>query len=129
MFNAFKYTKQLEEAGFSRLQAEMQLQIITEIVEGELATKQDLKITETGVRQELKSVETSLRQDLKTVDSSLRQELKTVESSLRQDLKILETNLENKIQQVEYRIIIKLGTLLIVGFTTMATLMKFWLIR
>ncbi len=82
MFNVFKYTKQLEEAGFSREQAEIQLQVISEIVEGELATKQDLKI--------------------------------------------LETSLLSANQVLEYRIIIKLGALLIVGFTTMATLMKFW---
>ena len=42
MVNTFKYTRQLEEVGFSREQAEIQLQIITEIVEGDLATKQDL---------------------------------------------------------------------------------------
>jgi hypothetical protein len=42
MLNTFKYTKQLEEAGFSRDQAEAQLQVIAEIVEGDLATKQDL---------------------------------------------------------------------------------------
>lgn len=47
----------------------------------------------------------------------------------KQDLKMLETNLENKIQQLEYRITIKLGTLLIIGFTAMSTLMKFWLIH
>jgi hypothetical protein len=82
MFNAFKYSKQLEEAGFSREQAEIQLQVITEIVEGDLATKQDLKIAV--------------------------------------------SNLENKMQQLEYRIVIKLGGLLIVGFTTMATLIKVW---
>jgi len=88
MLNAFKYTTQLEEAGFSREQAEIQLQVITEIVEGELATKQDLEI---------------LRKDISNVV-----EIKT-------------NNLENKMQQLEYRITIKLGTLLIVGFTTMAT--------
>ncbi len=104
MVNAFKYTKQLEEAGFSREQAEAQLQIISEIVEGDLATKQDLKTLETSLRQDLKILETSL---LNTI------EIKT-------------THLDNKIQQVEYRITIKLGTLLIVGFTTMITLMRFW---
>jgi len=35
-------------------------------------------------------------------------------------------NIENKIQQTEYRLTIKLGTLLIIGFTTLATLMRFW---
>jgi hypothetical protein len=96
MLNAFKYTKKLEEAGFSREQAEIQLQVITEIVEGDLATKQDLKILETNM---LNAVE------------------------------IKATHIENKMQQLEYRLTIKLGTFLIIGFTTMATLMKFWLVR
>ena len=37
--------------------------------------------------------------------------------------------LESKMQQVEYRITIKLGTLFVIGFTTMATLLKYWLVR
>jgi len=39
----------------------------------------------------------------------------------KQDIK----DLENKIIQLENRLTIKLGTLLVVGFTTMATLLKF----
>jgi hypothetical protein len=101
VFNAFKYTKQLEEAGFSREQAELQLQVITEIVEGDLATKQDLAILKTDL--------------LNAIDAKANLfEIKT-------------NNLENKIQQLEYRITIKLGSLLIIGFTTMATLIKIWL--
>jgi hypothetical protein len=85
MSDTLKYVKILEGAGVTREQAEAHVQLITEITEGDLATKQDLKI--------------------------------------------FEINLESKIQQLEYRIIIKLGTLLIIGFTTMATLMKFFLLR
>ena len=140
MFNAFKYTKQLEEAGFSREQAEIQLQVITEIVEGELATKQDLNILDTSMKQDLKTLDASMKQNLKTLEASMRQDLKTLETNMTQDMKILGTNLlniieirsnnlENKMQQLEYRITIKLGTLLVIGFTTMATLMKFWIIN
>jgi hypothetical protein len=43
MFNTLKYTKQLEQAGFSREQAEAHIQIMAEMVEDSLATKQDLK--------------------------------------------------------------------------------------
>lgn len=83
MFNAFKFTKQLEDAGFSREQAEIQVQVITEIIEDDLATKADLRA--------------------------------------------VEVNLENKIQQIEYRMTVKIGTLLVIGFTTMVTLMKIWI--
>jgi hypothetical protein len=43
MFNTLSYTKKLEQAGVSREQAEAHVQIIAEIVEGDLSTKQDIK--------------------------------------------------------------------------------------
>ncbi len=43
MINTLSYAKKLEEAGFSRKQAEANIQIIAEIVEGDVATKQDIK--------------------------------------------------------------------------------------
>lgn len=67
MFNTLAYAKKLEDVGFSREQAEAHIQIIAEIIEGDVATKQDLKI--------------------------------------------LETNLDTKIQQLEYRLIIRLSTI------------------
>jgi citrate synthase len=130
MFNAFKYTKQLEGVGFSREQAEIQLQVITEIVEGELATKQDLKIFESGLRQDLKSLETSLRQEMKILESNLLSVVDTRANQLELKFSGLENkfnNLGNNVQQLEYRLTIKLGTLLVIGFTTMATLLKFWI--
>ncbi len=57
MFNAFKYTKQLEEAGFTRDQAEIQLQVISEIVEGDLATKQDLSTSVERLEHEMQKLE------------------------------------------------------------------------
>lgn len=67
MFNTLSYAKKLEDAGVTREQAEVHVQIIAEIVEDELTTKQDLKI--------------------------------------------LETNIEGKLQQLEYRLIIKLSAI------------------
>lgn len=43
MINTLKYAKRLEQAGFSREQAEANIQIIAEIVEEDVATKQDIK--------------------------------------------------------------------------------------
>ncbi len=96
MFDAFRYSRELEAVGFSRDQAELQLRMITEIVEEDLATKQDLKILEESI---LNKIEVKL------------------------------THFEIKIEQLEYRLTIKLGALMLLGFTSMATLMKFWLGR
>ena len=43
MFNTLRYMKKLEEVGISRDQAETHIQIIAEIIEGDMATKQDVK--------------------------------------------------------------------------------------
>ncbi len=91
----------MEEAGFSRAQAEIQLQVISEIVEGELATKQDLNI---------------LKKDLEKVVYDLENTIQNNTKDLRHEMK-----------QIEYRLTIKLGAFLTICFTTMITLMKLWL--
>ena len=53
MFNTLMYAKKLEEVGVSRDQAEAHIQIIAEIVEGDLSTKQDIK----DLKDELQKLE------------------------------------------------------------------------
>lgn len=43
MFNTLKYAKILEESGLPRNQAEAHMQIITAVVEEDMATKSDIK--------------------------------------------------------------------------------------
>ncbi|HEY8280417.1 MAG TPA: DUF1640 domain-containing protein [Bdellovibrionota bacterium] len=43
MFNALNYTKKLESAGIPREHAEAHAQMMAEVIEDNLATKQDLK--------------------------------------------------------------------------------------
>lgn len=43
MFNTLRYARMLEEAGFSRDQAEASIKILVEIMEDKLATKQDIR--------------------------------------------------------------------------------------
>lgn len=56
MFNTLKYSRILEAVGLSREQAEAHIQIVAEIVEGELATKQDIHET----KQEIKALENKM---------------------------------------------------------------------
>ena len=46
VFNSLNYAKRLEQAGFTRQQAEVQANIMTEIVDEKIATKQDLRVLE-----------------------------------------------------------------------------------
>ncbi len=74
MINTLKYAKRLEESGFSRQQAEANIQIIAEIVEDDVATKADLKQLGNEIGAEIK-------------------------------------DLKNDVMKLEYRIIIKLSTI------------------
>lgn len=51
MLNTLKYSRILEAVGVSQDQAEAHIQIIAEIVEGDLATKQDIKELENKLIQ------------------------------------------------------------------------------
>ncbi len=44
LFNALKYTQELEKVGFSREQAEKSVSILIEVMENNLATKSDIQI-------------------------------------------------------------------------------------
>jgi hypothetical protein len=87
VFNTLLYAKKLEEVVLPRIQAEAHIQIMAEIVEGDLATKQDIK-----------------NLDLK-LDSSVER-------------------LEHKMLQLEYRLIIKLGTIVTIVIVAATTVIK-----
>jgi hypothetical protein len=118
MFNAFKFTKQLEDAGFSREQAEIQVQVITEIIEEDLATKQDLKVLETNLGSRTNELETNLASKNKELEINFGSKLKE-----------FETNFASKLKELEYKMVLKVGGLFVLGFTTMLTILKFWVIK
>jgi hypothetical protein len=87
MNNTLKYVRLLEASGITREQAEAHVQVITEITEGDLASKQDMKNLETKL------------------DVSIER-------------------LEHKMLQSEYRIVIKLGTIVTVVIAAATTVIK-----
>ena len=53
VFNSLNYAKRLEDAGFTREQAEAQANILSEIVDEKIATKQDLRELELRLKYDL----------------------------------------------------------------------------
>lgn len=106
MNNALKYVKILEGTGITREQAEAHVQIISDILEGDLVTKQDLLNSENSLKADIGHLETRLdRLDAK-IDTT-------------------GTLLENKMLQMEYRMTIKLGSIVTVGIAAMTAVIKF----
>ena len=53
VFNSLNYAKRLEDAGFTRQQTEAQANILSEIVDEKIATKQDLRELELRLMYDL----------------------------------------------------------------------------
>ena len=78
MFDALKYTKRLERCGFTKEQAEEALSIGIEVMNENLATKQDIK----NSRRDMQEIKHELKRDME----ELRQELKRDIGELRQQM-------------------------------------------
>ena len=110
MFNALRYTEELERAGFTKNQAETSVKMLIDLMNENFATKSDLNVMELALRSDMKAIENSLRSEMKASENSLRTEIKAVETSVR---------------ELEYKLTNKLGAMMVVGIGIIATLIKF----
>ena len=116
MNNTLKYVKALESAGISREQAEVHVQLVTEIMEGDLATKQDIKNLETKLDTSVERLEHSIER--------LDHKINTSVDRLENKIEVFTQRLENKIIQSEYRMTIKLGTIVTVAIAAATAVIK-----
>ncbi len=101
-FDTLKLAKRLKEAGFSEQQAEALAEAEAELFETTLATKQDIA----DLKREIETVRTKDIADLK-------REIETVR-----------TKLEYEIRAAEQRMLIKLGSLMVIAVGVVATLVR-----
>ena len=101
-FNALKYVEELRNAGMPEKQAEAQIRVLNEVVDSELASKQDVET----VRKELK-------RDIK----ELELKIETVREELKRDIKELELRLTHTLT-------VRLGGLMALGIVLIGILVK-----
>ena len=77
-FDTYKYVKRLTAAGMPEPQAEAIADEQRSLIEGQLATKRDIKELEASTKCDIKELETALRRDLE----ALRRDLKEMEQKL-----------------------------------------------
>ena len=109
IFDTYRYVKQLVEAGMPEAQAEVIANQQKELIEGKLASQQQLANVEANLKRDIKELETRLKHDIKELDMRIT----NVEANLKRDIKELENNLKKDI-------IIKLGMMMI-GCTAFLT--------
>lgn len=89
VFDTLEYAKRLKSVGFTEQQAEAQVEVLADIIEEKLATKQDIAVLQKDMKEiekNMKEMETSLRRDMKELETSLRRDMKELELRLKKDL-------------------------------------------
>lgn len=114
MFNSLKYAKILEKAGLPRDQAETHIQILSDVIGEEMATKDDIK--------SLKFDISKIKSNISRVESSVSK----IESSMatKDDISRLESKTAYELQALEHRMTLKLGGLMAAFLATGLTAAK-----
>jgi len=101
-FDTLAFSRRLRGAGFNEDQAEAVVDVVTQAVEGGVATRADVHdvgMAVTNLRAELKQDIADLRTELKQDTASLRTELKQDTASLRTELKQDTASLRTELKQ------------------------------
>jgi len=77
-FDTLAYVKRLKAAGVPESQAEAQAETFVEIIEGRLATRVDLRRTESVLRKDLEQIRSDLKKDLEQIRSDSEKEHKQI---------------------------------------------------
>lgn len=109
MSNPMKYIRALEAAGFERNQAEAQVQVVLDAIEGDLVTKSDFAVFKEHIDRKFAEVDYRFR-EMSSEMSGIRNEM------------------NGKFDQQELRIVVKLG-IIMVSTVSIAVAIMTWLIK
>lgn len=117
MSNAMKYIKDLEAAGFERSQAEAQVQMVLDAVEGDLATKADFAVFK-------EQIENRFSQFKQGIENRFDQHVQKVENQIA----VIEHHIDKKLLESEFRTQTRLGVLFVSSLSIAVALLT-WLIK
>lgn len=120
-----------DEAGFNEVQAAVLVDTFAAGFAERFPTKRDLKGVETALRGDMEKMETALRGDMERMETALRSEVKRVETSLekvetslRGEIETLATSVRSDMRDLEHRMTIRLGGLMVLGMGVLLTLQR-----
>jgi len=101
MFNALRYREELEEAGFSREQAEVSVRVLIDVMNENFATKSDLK-----------ELDLKLESSVQRLEAKIDARADSLEQKFDLKFESLHQKLESSWKELEYKLTIKLGVML-----------------
>ncbi|MBF0437993.1 MAG: hypothetical protein HQL93_02615 [Magnetococcales bacterium] len=150
IFDTHKFVKQMIATGFTEEQAETQVHLLSEILGYQLSTKADVAKVDVNVleiKRDIKELDVKLetnvleiKRDIKELDvkiESVKSELKrdimeidlklaTVEANLKRDIKELDVRMDTRFKELELRMVIKMGAMILAGIGLLFGLMRAW---
>lgn len=118
-FDTLKFAKRAEKAGFTKQQAEFQAEEIAKVLEDNLITKDDLKLSSDDVKClgiELEKTKVELKNDIEKIHLDVEK----AKVELRSDVEMLRV----EVKSIENKIVMKLGAMMVVAVGVLATVIK-----
>ena len=126
-FDTHKYVKRLTAVGMPENQAEVIADEQRSLIEDQLATGYDIKELEAATRQDIAAV----RRDIKELEAATQRDIAEIRrdiAEVRRDIKELEERLsqrfDKRLIEMEHRLTLRLGGMMIAGFGVVAALIK-----
>lgn len=126
-FDTLAYANKLKEAGMdtklAETQAQVQAELLTKLVDDQLATKQDFKDLQIATKQDFENLHKDMNGQLKDLRKDMDGNLKGLRSDMDSQLKEMRTEMRSQAIEIEHRLLFKLGSIMVISISALATLM------
>ena len=119
MFNALQYTKNLEENGFERAQAEILVRMFMQMIEFNMLSKSDFEKYRSDSSSDLRNYRSELRAELE----KYRAESSSNIEKLRQEMYHGFEKVDDKLNKLSLQLTIKLAIMLALSVGLLSTIM------
>ena len=86
ILDTLEFATKLKAGGFTEQQAETQARAIAEIVEKQLATKQDVEVREADLKRDIHESENRLEVRIKELEISLKKDIEVLRAEMKKDI-------------------------------------------
>ena len=115
-FDSLTYANRLKAAGMDGGLAEVQASVMTEVIQDHFHNL--------STKQEVQQLSLDLRNEMNLMGQDLRKEMNLMGQDLRKEIQLLRLEVQKDMQLLEQRMLIKLGSLMVLAIGVVATLVK-----
>ena len=115
-FDSLSYANRLKAAGMDGDLAEVQASAMTEVIQDHFHNL--------STKQEVQQLSLDLRKEMNLMGQDLRKEMHLMGQDLRKEIQLLRLEVQKDMQLLEQRMVIKLGSLMVLAIGVVATVVK-----